>query len=352
MSQASTPASLNRWARDVAKSFAARTGGVRLYHRLRDREALTVIMLHRVLPKALYAEHEPDPDYTITTDVLERLVRFLRGNYAIVGLPELLEARRGTRPLPPHPLLISFDDGWDDNVRYAAPILAAQGTPWALFVAAGAVATGAPWWQETLLLALRSGRAPYRDLWDMAAAEAGADKEPSGNRELALLTAYGALESGRRDGLLARVCARKSGADMADWNGLRSLLGTQAGIGVHGFSHLPLTLIDNPGQDLLQARDLVRSHLGPASVTTMSFPHGRYDAKVLATTRALGFELIFTSDAVLNACPGGWLPYDTIGRISVEAVNVCDPWGEFDPGRAERWLMLRKRQTAALGASS
>jgi len=47
-----------------------------------------------------------------------------------------LEARRGTRPLPPHPLLISFDDGWDDNVRYAAPILAAQGTPWALFVAA------------------------------------------------------------------------------------------------------------------------------------------------------------------------------------------------------------------------
>jgi len=100
----------------MAKSVAARTGGVRLYHRLRDREALTVIMLHRVLPKAMYAAHEPDPDYTISTEVLERLVRFLRANYTIVGLPELLEARRGTRSLPPRPLLITFDDGWDDNV--------------------------------------------------------------------------------------------------------------------------------------------------------------------------------------------------------------------------------------------
>jgi len=331
----------------MAKSVAARTGGVRLYHQLRDREALTVIMLHRVLPQAMYAEREPDPDYTIPTDILERLVRFLRANYTLVGLPELLEARRGTRPLPPHPLLISFDDGWDDNVRYAAPILAAQGAPWALFVAAGAVATGKPWWQETLLMALRSRRASYRELWDMAAAATGAESEPCDNRELALLTAYGALEPGRRDGLLARVCERKSGADMADWNGLRTLLGADVGIGVHGFSHLPLTLIDDPDRDLLQARALVHSNLGPSSVTTMSFPHGRYDAKVLAATRALRFELIFTSDAILNSCPGGWLPYDTIGRISVEAANICDPQGEFDAGCAERWLMLRKRQMAA-----
>jgi peptidoglycan/xylan/chitin deacetylase (PgdA/CDA1 family) len=331
----------------MAKSVAARTGGVRLYHHWRDRDALTVIMLHRVLPAAMYAEHEPDPDYTISTEVLERLVRFLRANYTIVGLPDVLEARRGTRRLPPRPLLITFDDGWDDNVRYAAPILKSLGAPWTLFVAAGAVATGVPWWQETLLKALRIGRASYRELWEMATAGTGADEESHDNRELALLRAYGALEPAHRDGLLARVYERKSGPDMADWDGLRSLLGADVSIGVHGFSHLPLTMIRDPERDLLQARELVGSNLGAASVTSMSFPHGRYDAKVLAETRALGFELIFTSDAVLNACPGGWLPYDRIGRISVDADAVCDPRGEFDSGRAERWLMLRKRQMAA-----
>src|ERR1700710_346939 len=112
MSQASTLASLNRWARDVAKSVATRTGGVRLYHRLRDRDALTVIMLHRVLPQALYAERQPDPGYTVTTEFLERLISFLRANYTIVGLPDVLAARRGMFQLPACPLLITFDDGW------------------------------------------------------------------------------------------------------------------------------------------------------------------------------------------------------------------------------------------------
>ena len=347
MSEASTLASLNRWARDMAKSVAARTGGVRLYHQLRDREALTVIMLHRVLPKEMYAELEADPGYSTSTDVLKELVLFLKVNYTIVGLSEVLEARRGTRPLPPHPLLITFDDGWDDNVRYAAPILADLNVPWTLFAAAGAVNTGAPWWQETLLQALRTGRASYRDLMGMAIGQTGTDKEPRENPELALLTVYDGLDAARRDSLLARINERKPRPDMASWDGLRGLLGGKVSIGVHGFRHLPLTMLDDPGQDLLQARELLGSKLGPEAITSLSYPHGRYDAKVLAATRALGFELIFTSDAVLNACPGGWLPYDTIGRISVDGDWICNDQGEFDPGQAERWLMLRKRQLAA-----
>jgi len=343
MAQANTLASLNRWARDMAKSLAARTGGVRLYHRLRDRDALTVIMLHRVLPKAMVAELEADPDYTISTDVLECLVSFLRANYTIVGLPQVLEARRGTRPLPSRPLLITFDDGWDDNVRHAAPVLAGLGVPWTLFVAAGAIGTGAPWWQETLLQALRTGRAPYRDLWRMASA----NEEPRDNRELALLSAFGALDAERRDSLLTQMHERKLRPDMASWDGLRSLLGAKVSVGVHGFSHLPLTMLDDPGRDLQQAREMLRSNLGPDAVLSMSFPHGRYNAKILAAARALGFELIFTSDAVLNVCPGGVLPHDMIGRISVEEGWICNDQGQFDSGRAERWLMLRKRQAAA-----
>jgi peptidoglycan/xylan/chitin deacetylase (PgdA/CDA1 family) len=347
MPQASTLASLNRWARDMAKSVAARTGGVRLYHRLRDHDALTAIMLHRVLPKTMFAELKADPEYTISTDVLERLVSFLRANYTIVGLPEVLEARRGTRALPSRPLLITFDDGWDDNVRYAAPVLSGLNVPWTLFVAAGAINTGAPWWQETLLQALRTGRASYRDLLGMAGGGTGAAEAHRDNSELALLTAFGALDAGRRDSLLAQVNERKSCPDMASWDGLRSLLGANVSIGVHGFSHLPLTMLDDPKQDLLQARELLRSNLGPDAIVSLSFPHGRYDTKVLAVTRALGFELIFTSDAVLNVCPGGRLPHDRVGRISVEEGSICDDRGEFDSSRAERWLMLRKRQLAA-----
>jgi peptidoglycan/xylan/chitin deacetylase (PgdA/CDA1 family) len=346
MPEASPLASLNRWARGMAKSLAARTGAVRLYRNMRDRDALTVIMLHRVLPMAMYAKREPDPGYTISTELLERLVPFLRANYTIVSLSDVLDARRGTRRLPARPLLITFDDGWDDNVRYAAPIFAAFGVPWTLFVAAGAVGTGGSWWQETILKALRTGRASYQELWQMAAAGTAAAGAFDGDSELALLNAFGALDPQRRDGLLTRLCEHKSESDMADWDGLRGL-GGNVSIGVHGFSHLPLTMLDSPERDLSAARELLRSHLGDAATITMSFPHGRYDAKALTSARALDFELMFTSDAVLNNCPGGWLPYDTIGRISVETSRICNSRGEFEPGDAERWLMLRKRKSAA-----
>ena len=342
MAETSTLAPLTRWARGMAKSVAARTGGVRLYHRLRDREALTVIMLHRVLPRAVYGAMQPDPCYTISTELLRSLVAFLRANYTIVGLSAVLDARRGVRPLPSHPVLITFDDGWDDNLRYAAPILSELGAPWTLFVAAGAVGVSGAWWQETLLKALRTGRASYSELWRMASAET---PEPQTECTPALLTAFGALDARRRDAILAPFLDGKSTPDMADWNGLRDL-DSYASVGAHGFSHLPLTMLDDPAGDLSQARELLRSHLGPGATASMSFPHGRYDAKILAATRALGFELIFTSDAVLNSCPGGWLSQDTMGRISVEESQVCDRNGEFDPSQAERWLMLRKRQAA------
>ncbi len=343
MAEASTLTSLKRWARGMAKSAAARMGGVRLYHRLRDREALTVLMLHRVLPKAAYAQQQPDPEYTITTEALERLVSFLRANYTLVSLPQVLEARRGTRPLPAHPLLITFDDGWDDNVRYVAPILAGLKAPWALFVAAGAVGMSGPWWQETLRKALRTGRATHAELLDMASAQTGAPAPKSG--ELALLTAFGALDPQQRDSLLARFVDPGSAPDMADWNGLRGL-GTNVSLGVHGFSHVPLTMLDDPADDMFQARELLRANLSAAATVTMSFPHGRYDTKILAAARELGFELIFTSDAILNSCPKGWLNYDTIGRISVEASRICDSQGAFDQSQAERWLMLRNHRAA------
>jgi len=41
----------------------------------------------------------------------------------------------------------------------------------------------------------------------------------------------------------------------------------------------------------------------------------------------------------LNSCPQGRLNHDVLGRIELDASQVCDSRGEFDSGRAERWLM-------------
>ena len=70
--------------------------------------------------------------------------------------------------------------------------------------------------------------------------------------------------------------------------------------------------------------------------------HGRYDLGIAQAAKSLGMELLFTSDPVLNECPGGWLASDLIGRIPISTASVADGNGHLDPERVMPWLMLRQ----------
>jgi peptidoglycan/xylan/chitin deacetylase (PgdA/CDA1 family) len=321
------------------KQAASYSGALRLYHKLRNRRVLTVLMFHRVLPGKEAEEQQADPVYTIDDRLLAEIGRFISAHYNIVSLRQVVDSRRGKTPLPPYPLLITFDDGWQDNITYAAPVLARQGLPWTLFVAADAPDAGASWWQEVLLRSYRSGRQSYDSL--LARVQHGGAHTDNG-KELALLEAYGATDPAARAAALEP--ANPAERHIASWSDLRAIQSEQVQIGVHGASHLPLTSV-NPRQDLASAKSTMQNELGPNAVLTLSFPHGRYNGETCAVARSLGFELLFTSDHKLNPCPGGFLPSDLIGRMSVETCFLCDEKGRFDAHRAERWFFLTSRMS-------
>ncbi len=136
--------------RAAAKNLAFRSGAMDLLHRVQNRECLTVVMFHRVLPAQEQLRLGADSDYTVTPEFLATCAEFLRRNYAIVTLDDILLSRRGDKPLPPWPALITFDDGWADNLEWALPVL--RDTPWTPFVATGAIAEPQVWWQEACTL--------------------------------------------------------------------------------------------------------------------------------------------------------------------------------------------------------
>jgi peptidoglycan/xylan/chitin deacetylase (PgdA/CDA1 family) len=322
------------------KKAASDSGALRLYHKLRNRRVLTVLMLHRVLPGKEAEKQQADPVYTIDDLLLVEIGRFISAHYNIVSLRQVVDSRRGKTPLPPYPLLITFDDGWQDNITYAAPVLAQQDLPWAMFVAADAPDAGASWWQEELLRSYRSGRHSYDSLLarvQQSGTRAGPEKE------LALLEAYGATDPVVRAKALEPM-AGSAERHIASWSDLRAIQSERVEIGVHGASHLPLTSVD-PRQDLTAAKSTMQNELGPGAVLTLSFPHGRYNGETCAIARSLGFELLFTSDPKLNRCQGGFLSSDLIGRMSIETCFLCDEKGQFDAHRAERWFFLPDRMS-------
>ncbi|MFH6784384.1 MULTISPECIES: polysaccharide deacetylase family protein [Methylobacterium] len=151
-------------------------------------------------PPGAYA---PNRLLAITPTFLDRTLITLRARgFAIVPLSEL--PRRLGEDGPPFAVL-TFDDGYRDNLEHAAPVLRRHGAPWTLFVTHDfAAGTGRLWWieLERAIGALDRVRLPEVGL-DLAAGDAG-------RKSSAFAEAYRALRAGPEERLRAatlRLCA-------------------------------------------------------------------------------------------------------------------------------------------------
>ncbi len=328
--------------RPLLRRVAYRSGALSLL-RAPLRQALTAVMFHRVL-----AHDDPDwptadPNYTVSTELFDRILAFLGAHHRIVGLEEVVQAADGLRALPPHPLLITFDDGWADNLRHAAPLLQRRGMPAVIFLAVGPVLSSERvWWQERVFAAARQGALPDA----LVPAAAGAAPAAGGGPEpLDLVCRLEALDAAERAGLLETLPMLPAFARMMlAPEELGRLRAAGITLGVHGYTHLPLTRVADVEAELRRAREAVVALTGDAlGATALACPHGRHDARVFAAARAVGLRLMFTSDPVLHRLPQGGAGLDRrpIGRISMDAAQLVDAAGRFDPARAARWLWDR-----------
>ena len=115
-----------------------------------------VLTFHHVRP-ARSDRFQPNGLLEITPAHLARTVDIVRDlGFDIVPLDEVPARLMGDGP----PFCaLTFDDGYRDNVDHAAPILAARGCPWTLFVTADyASGRGRLWWLELEEVVRRRGR--------------------------------------------------------------------------------------------------------------------------------------------------------------------------------------------------
>jgi peptidoglycan/xylan/chitin deacetylase (PgdA/CDA1 family) len=329
---------------DLVKRALYGSGLLGLYHRLRNRRTLTVIMFHRVLSPADPRWASCDPDYTLDHGLFAACIGFFGRHYHVVDAARVLEARRGGRPLPPRALLITFDDGWRDNVDYALPALRAAGLPGLMFAVADAVGAQQPFFQERIVAAWRRGVLDTAALAQAIAAAGHPVPAASDNDIATLRRSIAALEAvpvaARAPILAALEGVLDDGlGHMVDTEGLATLRAGGVAIGLHGKTHEPLTRAPDLDAELSGARAAMARHLGEAEgPRTMSFPHGRFDAAIADRARAAGYELLFTSVPTLNrADRPGWL----LGRLGFETAAVADPGGTFRPDRLALYLFRR-----------
>lgn len=315
-------------------------GGHALGRRLHARR-LIVLYYHRVV-----ADDQPIddnlPGMFVRASAFTRQVELLSNHYHPIAAGELLAALQG-QPLPDHSVLITFDDGYRDNLTVAAPILARHGVPWLLFPTTGFLDNELTPWFDTLFLlcqtrpelvvdgerlgcqgvATSSGRAVHRQLFRRLAAMAEAERQ-------AWLAAQLRAHGLRRQELCSDLFCR--------WSELQALPPAVA-FGGHTRSHPCLARLNEQDAcaEIVAARSRLADRLGQP-ITLFAYPTGRrqdFTAQTVAILKRHHFAAAFTTqyglvDPMATTNDGRFL----LSRIGID---VYDSLAAFKMKLAGGW---------------
>jgi peptidoglycan/xylan/chitin deacetylase (PgdA/CDA1 family) len=114
----------------VYRTLGETTSGVGAVNGEAGRE-LRVLMYHKV-------NDRPENRMSVPVSLFDEQMAQLRElGYQAVDLDAVLDHFAGRAPLPPRAVLITFDDGYRDNLENARPVLERHGYPAVLFVPIG-----------------------------------------------------------------------------------------------------------------------------------------------------------------------------------------------------------------------
>ncbi|MBL8397646.1 MAG: polysaccharide deacetylase family protein [Candidatus Accumulibacter sp.] len=121
------------------------------------RGKLSILIFHRVLPK-----DDGILNFDVNAVEFKKIIRWLAKWFNVIALDQaILKLKEGT--LPPRAAAITFDDGYEDNLSVATPILTDHGMTATFFVASGYL-NGGQMWNDTIIESIRHCSLPKLDL--------------------------------------------------------------------------------------------------------------------------------------------------------------------------------------------
>jgi peptidoglycan/xylan/chitin deacetylase (PgdA/CDA1 family) len=209
--------------------------------------------------------------------------------------------------VPPRAVLITFDDGYDDNHRVAFPLLREAGLSAMFFVSSGHIDSGRPYaydWLVHMLCTTTESRLHAPELGMDCPLPAGAEALAERRRIAgAVLDRIKTLDAGGQQALVERLQREWRLPDAAGhpdcrpmrWEQLREMHAAGMEIGSHGVDHHMLAKLSPQAMrdEVAGSKRAIEAALG-APVIALSYPVGGRDAyndAVMAAARESGYRI-------------------------------------------------------------
>ena len=313
-------------ARDFAKKAFVASGALRLAHKL-AAPAAVVLRYHSIQDRPEQYANTIGFGVIHAASIFERHMELIARRFSAVTMDDILLFLKGEKGLPHRAVAVTFDDGYKDNFRFAAPILNRFGIPGTFYVVVDSVDRSTAPWYCLLRHAFMTARSTnwkdpatgtIHDLTGLHAREAtflhSADvcaKTSAPERERLIQRATRALDP--------EPFPNESDL-MMTWEDARALVKSGHIVGSHtmthpNVAHLPATDVQ---RELSDSKLKLEKELGQP-VKHFSYPHPalnpQWNEATLRITEELGYATAVTttsgavrSDAHPLAIPRTYIP--------------------------------------------
>ena len=280
--------------RGVLSHLVTATGLCALQRRWRPKNGALIFYGHRVAAD--------DEGYLpgLRPEWLDEQLSYLTRHYEIISLSRLVQCLEQQKPVPAQSAVITFDDGFRDNLTNALPVLQRHRVPATIFLVTGCVSQGELPWPQRLGFIVQC---TTRSRLLLAAAglprEVVLDDGASRRRVyLALKHHAGTLPRAAREAFLNELAAQADVAPPRDrmltWEDARAMQAQGVDFGAHTYSHPWLSELpwEEAKEEMERSRVALGEELG-IERPPFCFPAGKYSPALMSLVPQLGFCSVF-----------------------------------------------------------
>lgn len=288
----------------------------------RGKNRLFVLAYHRV--------GEWDDNYpfnktiwSATPDQFDRQLRYLKDNFNVTNFRELHKQLANDKSIKEPTVILTFDDGYNDNHAVVAPMMEAHGLTATFYVATDIVGSDNYFWFDLLhyyIKKLKKGKIQLNEgkfTLDVCDDEEKAFyslgqymKTISDDERRVAMVDLEQMAGG------APRSSERPLADVLTWDQIRDLNKRGFEIGSHSRTHPHLSQLTAKSQidEIFQSKSKIEQEIGH-EVVSFSYPTGGFDDRAISCVKNAGYDYAVAYDqAIWNAGGNEYL----IPRIHVE----------------------------------
>ena len=305
--------------RSFVFAFFRITGLIYLLRRI-NRDSVAILMLHGIMDEEVPSEWVPLRPQ-LSRKHFRLILRILSSYYRFIELEEAFGMVSGRLPFQPNRMVLTFDDGYRNQLKHGLPILREFNAPATIFLATGHIDSRKPFWFDRLDYAIQHAHIAGRRLQagneivqfhshdrnDLRAAfkrlrdSAKKARRPDGVmvQEMESLAESLEQESGRR---LSDICEQDDWSALLTWPEIRTAAAQEAiTFGSHTVDHTRIGCAeeDEIRRQLTLSKESIERQTDK-ECRYFCFPSGSFSQVSLGVLKECGYEAAVTTQEGLN----------------------------------------------------